>query len=703
MHETTRERLALAAVAALLAACAPAATVTPGPAARGGPPPPLAARSIEFPGFHETVLPNGVRLIVVEHRVQPVASVNLYVPSGSAADPAQQAGLAGLTADVLTKGTTTRSAVQVAEAIEGVGGTLSASAGDDWVTVGASVLTEHLPVAFDVLSDVALRPTFPDQEVETARRRTVSGLQAALGQPGEVARRRFIREVYGPEHAYGIAPIPGTVQGLARGDLVRFHGEHFTAENALLVVAGDVRAADVEALARRHFGDWRRGAPPAARFSEPPARDRTTIYLVHRPGSVQSNIWVGHTGVRPGHQDYFALQVLNRVLGGGTDARLFQILREEKGWTYGAYSRFTRPRDVGFFAATAEVRTEVTDSAVAEVMRQLRRLRDDAVPEAEIESARNFLAGSFPLRIETAAQIAAQVAQARLLGLDLDDVTRYPERIRAVSSADVQRVAREHVRPERAAIVVVGDATRVLASLEPLAPVVLYDVEGRPLERGVLEAPPAAAGRFDPAALEPATLTFRLLFQGNPVGTATQRLRREGDVWIANSSIPAVGQETEVRFGAADLVPRTSATSVGQGPAGVRASLRYGDGRIAGRAELPEAMGGARDVDLEAAPGTLLPGMDAWMLAAADLSEGTTLAVPVYDLMSGGIATVTYRVTGVETVTVPAGTFEAYRLEVTGPQPMTVYVRRERPHLPLRQELAAQPVVIELESIGPGT
>jgi zinc protease len=208
---------------------------------------------------------------------------------------------------------------------------------------------------------------------------------------------------------------------------------------------------------------------------------------VHRPGSVQSNIWIGHVGITPDHQDYFPLQVLNKILGQGTDARLFQILREQKGWTYGAYSRFTRPQDVGYFAASAEVRTEVTDSAVAEMMHQLRRLRDEPVPAEEFNAAVSFLAGSFPLRIETPGQVASQVAQARLLGLPVEDVTAFRERILAVTPADVQRVAREHVRPEQAAIVVVGDATRVLAGLEPIAPIVLYDVEGARIERSALE------------------------------------------------------------------------------------------------------------------------------------------------------------------------------------------------------------------------
>jgi zinc protease len=455
-------------------------------AARAVPPAPLAERPLQFPDFQETRLPNGLSMIIVEQPGQPVASINLYIRAGAAADPARQAGRAGMVGDLLTQGTQSRSAREIAETIEGVGGRISASAGGDWLSVSSSVLSEHLPLAFDLVSDVTLRPTFPQQEFENIRRRTLSGLQAQMGQPGAIAQRRFLAEIYG-EHPYGISPIPGTVQGLTREDLVAFHREQFSPGNALLVVSGDVRASQVEELARRHFGEWQGAGAAARTFPTLPARGQTQVYLVHRPGSVQSNIWVGHAGITPDHRDYFALQVLNKILGQGTDARLFQILREEKGWTYGAYSRYTRPLDVGYFAATAEVRTEVTDSAVAEIMHQLRRLRDESVPMEEFEAAVSFLAGSFPLRIETPGQVASQVAQARLLGLPVADVTEFRERILAVTPADVQRVAREHVRPEQAAIIVVGDANQILAGLQPIAPVVLYDVEGE---------------RIDPASLQ---------------------------------------------------------------------------------------------------------------------------------------------------------------------------------------------------------
>jgi zinc protease len=693
-------RFALAG-ALVLAACAPAPPpVAPVPEAEARQaPPPLPERPLEFPPFRESQLENGLRVIVVEHPGQPVANVSLYVRAGAAAEAAERAGLAGMTAELLTKGTPTRSATEIAQTIEGVGGSLSASAGNDWLTIGASVLTEHLPLAFELVGDVALRPTFPEQEVTVTRRRILSALQAQLGEASALAERRFMEDVYGPEHPYGVAPVPGTVEAITREEMVAFHRDHFTAENALLVVSGVVDPGEVEALARQYLGELPRGAPAALAFPAPPARGETRIALVHRPASVQSYIQLGHLAIRPADPDYFPLTVLNNIVGGGSDARLFQILREERGWTYGAYTQLTRPQDIGYFGAWAEVRNEVTDSALVEMLHQLRRIRDEAVPMEEFEGAQSYLAGSFPLRLETAGQIASQIAQARLLGLPIEYVSGFPARIMAVTPADVQRVAREYVRPDRAAIVVVGDARQVLPLLEPIAPVDLYDVEGAPLAREAIEVA-AAAETFDGARLEPGTLTYRLVVQGNPMGTVTSRLARDGDEWVATSRTesPVINQEVEARFTVADLTPISSVTTMRQGPVTMGADLRYADGRVTGRVELPEQMGGARDVDTEVPAGTLLPGMDDSVIAVADLAEGRSITLPVFDMVAG-TTTLTFRVAGVESVTVPAGTFDAYRVEVSGPQAITLFVRRAAPHVVLRRELAAAPVVIELQSM----
>lgn len=339
----------------------------------------------------------------------------------------------------------------------------------------------------------------------------------------------------------------------------------------------------------------------------------------------------------------------------------------------------------------------MTDSAIAEILAQLERVRSEPVPAAELEAAKSYLIGSFPLRIQTAGQIAGQVATTVLLGRDLQDLTTYRERVRAVTAADIQRVAREYVRPDRAAIVVVGDAPRVLPMVERIAPVSLYDVEGRSLERSAFEVA-APTARFDASSLRPMTLTWGIVAQGNTVGTATSQLTREGEVWVDRTAVPLMGQQGELRF-RSDFTPVSATQTMRQGPTTVSVDLAMANGRITGTGTFPAQMGGEKSYDLEAVPGTLLPGMDSWVLATADLSPGAVITVPYFNAMTGSVGNVTYTVTGTEEVTVPAGTYQTYRVEIAGPQQMVVFVRTEAPHITVKQEFVGQPVTLELQSI----
>jgi zinc protease len=481
------KQIILRLAAPALLAGAPAAA-----AAQATPPAPLEQRPIRFPPFTETQLPNGLRLLVVENHALPVANLNLYVRSGASADPADRLGLAQMTATLLDKGTASRTAVQIAETVEGVGGSIGAGADQDNVTASVGVLSDQLPLAFELLSDVVLRPSFPQQELETARAQQLAALRAALGTPGTLASRMFERQVYGAEHPYGRRSNPQTVGALTRDDVAAFHRAHFVPGNALLVVSGDVTPAQAQEMARRWFGEWQGGAAPRAAYPTPPARQRAEIYMIHRPNSVQSSLYVGHVGLSPDDPDYYAVQVLNMVLGLSGDSRLEEILRAEHGWTYGARSRFSRLSGGGSFSASTDVRSAVTDSALAELVVQMRRIRDEPVPQPELDRAKSFLVASFPGSVETPSQAAGQLATTRLLGLPAEHLTQYAQRVGAVTVADVQRVAREYLQPERAVLVVVGDATQVLEKIRPIAPVSVFDVEGRPLDPATLQ--PAGGG-----------------------------------------------------------------------------------------------------------------------------------------------------------------------------------------------------------------
>jgi predicted Zn-dependent peptidase len=456
-------------------------------AAQQQPPAPLPAQPVRFPAFSETQLPNGLRLLVVENHALPVANVDLYVRSGTAADPQDKLGLAQMTAGLLDKGTPTRTAQQIAETVEGVGGSINAFAGVDNLTVSVGVLSDQLPLAFELLSDVSLRPTFPEQELETARAQQIAGLRAALGQPATLATRMFERQVYGTGHPYGRARTPQTVGALTRDEVAGWHHANFVPANALLVVSGDVTPAQAQEMARRWFGEWSGGPAPRDEFRTVAERGPAEIYLVHRPNSVQSSIYVGHPGLTADDPDYWAVQVLNMVLGASGDSRLEEILRGAHGWTYGARSRYNRVLGGGTYLASTDVRVAVTDSALAELLVQLRRIRDEAVPQAELDRAKSYLVASFPGTVETSAQAAGALANTRLLNLPAEHLTSYPQRIAAVTAADVQRAAQEYLRPDRAVIVVVGDAAQILEKLRPIASVSVFSVEGAPLDPATLQ------------------------------------------------------------------------------------------------------------------------------------------------------------------------------------------------------------------------
>jgi hypothetical protein len=496
------------------------------------------------------------------------------------------------------------------------------------------------------------------------------------------------------------------LRAITQADVARFAGERIRPGGALLVVAGDVRPEDVLALARRTLGDWT-GLPPTA-AAEPavtPAA-RTEVVLVHKPGAVQSNIVAGFPFITPRDPSAYALTLMNRVLGGGADSRLFMILREEKGWTYGAYSGFSRPRGVGAFQATAEVRTEVTDSALAELVRQLNRMRTEVPADSEIAGAKNYLVGRFPLQIETAEEVATRVASARLLGLPDDYVQRYRERLSAVTRTQFGTAARRYLTTDRMTVVVVGDGPRILAGLRTQGmPVRIVDTEGRPLTEADL-SPRAGGVALDASRIAAGTQRYRILVQGNPFGEEVRTIARvqEGgrEAWqvITNTNLgPIVRQADTTVVDAASLLPlrvRQGGAVQGQ-PTFVR--LDYADGRVRGSARAPSGPGQMRDVtvDTTVVPGTLDDNQIAIVMSALPYAAQARWSLPVFSGGQGQLRTYQLSVVGEESVTVPAGTYVCWKVEVAGAeQPVTMYVSKEPPVGIVKLELSGMPVSFEL-------
>jgi zinc protease len=444
------------------------------------PPKPTRLLPARFPPFAEVRLANGIDLVIVERHEVPVASVSLSFRAGSVYDPPGREGLSELVAEVLTKGTPSRSGEDIAATIEGAGGSLSARSGDDFLTISATALSDQLALVFDLLGDVTVHATFPASELELARTRALSSLTLMLSEPGSLAARFFAAEIYGP-NPYGRSPTEASYKTIRREDVVEFARARLRPRGALLVVAGDVTRPELEALVSTAFTGWAGAPPPSPAPLTAPARRATDIVLVHRPGSVQSVITVGNTTILPTDPLYYGGRVATQVLGGGADSRLFRVLRERESWTYDVQAGLHRYRGLGFWSATAQVRTEATDSALQELLHQIRQIRTELIPDSELVAAKGFLVGSFPLSIETSGHIASQVANIKLLGLDPDYLRLYRERLSAVTALRARIAAERLYHVATLTIVVTGDGTKLYDRLSAIAPVRILDAEGHAL------------------------------------------------------------------------------------------------------------------------------------------------------------------------------------------------------------------------------
>lgn len=674
----------------LALAAAPAAAQFP-----ATPPTPMPLEPALFPPFVETILANGVRVLVVANAKQPVISLTLAVPGGSFYDGVSKAGTSEMVAGLLTKGAGGRTADQISAAIEGVGGSLSASSGPDFMTVSAAVLVNDRRLAFDLVAAAALRPSFPAAEVELLRTQTLSALSLAKSQPASIAARTFAKGLYG-DHPYGRSADETTVRAITRDDLVAFHHERMRPNQALLVISGAIDTAEARQLAESAFGAWGGVSAGSPATRPAPQRARTEILLVHRAGSVQSNIVVGNTTWMATDSRGYALTLSNQVLGGASDSRLFQILREQKGWTYGAYSGVDKRRGLGSFSATAEVRTEVTDSALVELLAQLRRMGAQPLPADEFERQKQTLVGRFPLQVETADAVAAQVANARLLGLASDYVQTYRQRLSAVTAEQAQAAARQGMRADGALIVVVGDATKLAEKLQAIAPVTIVDIDGRTLTMADL-GPKTIVLDLDLARLAPAADSFAVLVQGNNFGYQLASLERDGDGWIYRERTQLatiIQQQTEVRF-AADLTMRNTVQSGKFQGQDLRLSVGYVDGKASGEGVTPGAAGmtPVSFANVEVPAGTLDDNLVQGLLPFFKWAPGVKVQVSVLLSGKGMVQVRSFEVAGEETVNVPLGAIETYRVTMSGgDQPGTFWIEKAPAHRVIKFGPASQPV-----------
>ncbi|HYE57933.1 MAG TPA: pitrilysin family protein [Rhodothermales bacterium] len=423
-----------------------------------------------MPPMQRFTLSNGLPVMLVEKHGVPIVQVNLVVKAGSVNDPAGKVGLAAVAADMMDEGAGNRTALELADAVEFLGVQLSTGAGLHSTEVALHTPVAKLEPALDLMADVALRPTFPQEELERLRARRLTALAQRRDQPRSIASVLFDRTLFGPQHPYGRGSSdPAGIRGLTRDDLAGFHQTYIRPANAAFIVVGDVTPAQVQPLLEARFGRvWAAGSNPVpARVAAAAQVARRTIYLVDKPGAAQSVIRIGRIGAARSTPDYYALQVLNTILGGSFTSRLNQNLRETHGYAYGAGSSFGFRPVAGPFVATSDVQTDVTAPALTEFFNELRGIRNP-IPAEELDKARSFVALSFPEPFGSVRGTAAMLAELFLNDLPDDTFNHFTERILAVTAADVQRVARQYVDPDKVAVIVVGDRSKVEAGIRAL-------------------------------------------------------------------------------------------------------------------------------------------------------------------------------------------------------------------------------------------
>lgn len=451
---------------------------------RRQPPAPLAPRPLNLPVGEELTLANGLRVVLLEQRRLPLVSFRLAFPTGDAHDPVELPGLSDIMTAMLNEGTTTRTSRQLADEVARIGATLSAGASSDYTTVAASALTQFAEQTLDLLADIVLRPSFPEDELELTKQNALQNMIAQRGQPSFLANERMARVLYGAHPYAVVAPTPESIGALTRTRLVEFHRATFLPNNAVLVVGGDFERTRMLAHIERLFGAWPAGTIAPPQFPAPPTQVERKLYLVDRPGSAQANIIIANPAITRTHPDYFPLLLMHTVLGANASSRLFMNLREEKGYTYGAYTSLDARREAGSFRATAEVRTPVTGASLKEFFYEYARIRDEQVAEQELQDAQSYLTGIFPIRLETLDGLIDQLLQIKMFDLPADYLLTYRDHIQTVTRADVQRAARAYVLPDAAAIVIVGDATAVSAQVGEYARAVeIYDSMGQRREQ----------------------------------------------------------------------------------------------------------------------------------------------------------------------------------------------------------------------------
>lgn len=404
------------------------------------------------------VEPNGLTVLVLEQHALPILQLHALVKVGSAQDQPEKAGLANLVSSLLDEGTTTRSATQIAGQIDFVGGSLATRAGEDFTTASAKVLAKDTDLGFDLLADILLRPAFAEPEVERIRNLILGEIQSQKDEPGMVAGKAFNQLVFeGHPYRWPVNGTEETIVGISREDIRHFHAAEYLPNQTILAIVGDITVEETRRLVAKHFGAWKRGTPPPRPGSRASPIEKPVTKFIEKD-LTQATIMVGHLGISRMNPDFYAVSVMNYILGaGGFSSRLMESIRDKQGLAYGVMSTFEANLMPGAFAVSLQTRNETANQALASVLSELKGIREAPVSDQELAEAKAYLIGSFPLRLDTTQKLAQVLSLVEFFGLGLDYFTQYPRWIERVTKDDVFRVAQQYLHPDRYALVLVGN------------------------------------------------------------------------------------------------------------------------------------------------------------------------------------------------------------------------------------------------------
>lgn len=447
---------------------------------------------VQLPRPRETDLANGLTVLVLERHKLPTVDFILWIKSGALDDPKDLPGLAHFTAEMLREGTSHRSSARLAADVDDIGASLSASAefGASTSTVSASGLAVNADRILDLMSDIVLNPTFPQDELDKFKQRELADLVQQRASPSFLARERFYKVLYRDFPAAEVSATPDSVKNVTAAELKKFHDDYYAPNNAILAVAGDVTYDQILPLIEKHFGPWQNRQVPKPDLGAVPLPAPAKVVLVDRPDSVQTTILAGDYALRRDDPNYIPLTVTNRILGGGPAARLFLDLREAKSLTYGAYSYFRSDIYPGPWVASTSGRTAVTDAAMEALLDNFKKIRDVRVPEAELDEARHSIVASFALSLEQPDALLGYWLTSKYYNLPEDYWDNYPAEVAKVTPDVVERAARKYIDFAHLQFVCVGDGKAagndqkqtVKDVLKKYGPLEVYSADGKRLE-----------------------------------------------------------------------------------------------------------------------------------------------------------------------------------------------------------------------------